>query len=87
MFKVVVVPSTVKLPVTVRLPPTVASLILVRFLEASITVVPPDPPCFNIPKKVRASALESPTVIPPVVVKSPVSVAPAELVSNFLELP
>ncbi len=40
VFKVVVVPLTVKLPVTAKLPPTVALLILVKFLELSTISVP-----------------------------------------------
>ena len=78
VFKVVVVPLTVKLPVTAKLPPIVALLILVIFLELSTISVP-----FNCitPTAFKTSAAPSPTVIPFVVVKLPVISTPFAVVS------
>ena len=74
VFKVVVVPLTVKLPVTAKLPPTVALLILVKFLELSTISVP-----FNCitPTAFKASPAPSPIVAVPLVVKVPTVVLPS----------
>ena len=75
-----VVPLTVKLPVTIAFPPIVALLILVKFLELSTISVP-----FNCitPTAFKTSAAPSPTVIPFVVLKAPVTVTPVLAVASF----